>query len=277
VMVAHNPWYRVDGPIDGHDLTVVSLDLKSGRTWRVPFRGFAEMPGCYLKDRKSAVVIGWTIGDAMPGLFTVDLKTGETRRLGDPALASAPLMAPILSHDGRTIAALHVRTMMPLPASQIVLIDVATGKYREIGPPMDAINCSWLADDQGLLIRQMHRDVGTNQDIREVARMDLTGAITVIGRGDDPQVMPDGGRVLFLDREDGDRWKTCALDGKDIRLFGDGLAGMHNATFSPDGKTLLMMRADRRFGPVPFLIDVATAKVSPIAVPPGQFVMPSWR
>jgi hypothetical protein len=262
----------------GRSFDCILINVKTGHFRRVPFRGVSCMGGCFLRPRSRVVVAGPDADTGAVGLYEIDLKTCENRRLGDDLLRTGLCVFPALSPDGKTLAFLH----KDIPdASQgavqlrVCLLDLAANKVSKLGRPMDAAFLSWLPDGQGLICitrRMVARDKPPEATI---VRMDLTGRIAPLRKGDHPVLLHNGRTILFLDE---DRlWKTCDLTGGNVKPFAGGMRHHGFPSPAPDGKRMLWMRFGQQAGPRPVILDVGTAKVTPLTDVPGLWALPAWR
>jgi hypothetical protein len=266
VMIGHNTMFRPGGPKG--ELDVRLLNLGSGELRRVPFRGGNALPGCFLRDRRKAVVSGLMDNGAL-GLFEVDLGTGENRRLGGKALESGFALGPAPSPDGKSLAVLHKGGAEGHLELRVALVDLASGEGRHVGEPLDGAFLSWLPDGKGLvLLRREAGGAGT------VSRMDLDGRITPIVPGDSPVVLEGTRAILF---QEGELWKTCDLAGKNAKLLGDGLRGHGFPSPAPDGKRLLMMRFRPNQAPEPVVVVLPGQEIRAATKLPGLWGFPAWR
>ncbi len=275
VMIGHSAMWRPG--IKSHETDGRLLDLKTGRYRRIPFRGAQVLPGCFLAGRTRVAVTGLdATGDGAMGLYEVDLKTGENRRLGGEVLAGGFTLFPVLSPDGKTLAVVHKGADERRLDTQVCLVDVETGAARRLGEPHDMAFVSWLPDDRGLIVLVRVPDPARNRLIDTIARMDLDGKLTNLREGSMPVLLGDGRRILFKDSQSED-WKTCNLDGQDLRPYADGLKGYGFPAPSPDGKRLLMMRFQPGKAPEPMVLPIDASQGKPATTAPGLWGMPAWR
>jgi hypothetical protein len=274
VMMAHAGAWSPGLPTFDTDAQIVNMRTHELR--RVPFSGGVSHPGCFSKDRSSVYICGQNAAEGAFGLFQIDLRSGETRQLGQNGIIGLCLH-PVVSPDGKTLAVAGNLTTYSDPlASQIFLIDIESGTTRTLGEPMDTAFHSWVPDGSGLiLITRKHVDLN-KPSVDTIARMDLTGKITPIRSGSSPVVLHPDQRILYLDKDD-DLWKSCDLNGKELGMFGDGLKRYAFPSVAPDGKWLIMMHLVEGRGPTPHLIDIATGQPRPLEFGPGLWAIPSWR
>lgn len=273
ILLGHNGVWQPGAKTGDLDLCLVNA--KTGEFRRVPFEGGVATPGCFSRDRRKVYVSG-TTDEGILGLFEIDLQTGRNRRLAENLETAGFLMFPALSPDGKTLALLHAGIGTGLLEGRVTLVDVASGEGRYLGKPMDTAFLSWYPDGKAVsLVSRRFR--GTDQPSEEsVARMDLEGNLTVLRRGGHPAVLADGKSILFQDETD-QLWKTCDLEGKNVRPLGDGLARCGFPTVAPDGKRLLVMRFRQGQAPEPLVVDLATFSRTPVPVSGGIWAMPAWR
>ena len=277
LMIAHSGVWRPgmqSGDTDGR-----LLDLRSGRYRRIPFRGATSLPGCFLKGRVRVAVTGTAPFSGSMGLYEVDLKTGQNRRLGGRLLADGFTLMPALSPDGKTLAVLHKGTTGRLLETQVCLVDLETGEARAVGEPRDMAFPSWLPDGKGLVI--LHREAANPPDpasprTATIARMDLDGRLTRIREGNLPVLLNDGKTILFQDTKTR-AWQTCGLDGGDPRPYAGGLLGYGFPSPAPDGRRILMMHFRQGSAPEPTILTIGEAEGKPAMTAPGLWATPAWR
>jgi hypothetical protein len=268
VMFGYNGVWK---PGAKEDLDGVLLDMKSGAMRRIPFIGPYCQPGCFLPpDRTRIVAGGFSIVDGAIGIYLIDLKTGENRRLG--ADAGGMMLMPAASPDGKTIAVLHKEPMDKLLEARICLIDVESGKSRALGDAADQAFISWLRDGSGLLVMRRSYDKGLREDATEtICRLAFDGTATPIRPGNSPIALLDGESILYrgVDR----MWYTCDLAGENERKLGDGLSQYTFPTPAPDRKRLMMMRIGSG---TPAIVNLADGSTQPVGVGPGLWSLPRW-
>jgi hypothetical protein len=277
LMIAHSGAWRPgmkSGDTDGR-----LLDLRTGRYRRIPFRGAISLPGCFLKGRLRVAITGVDPLSGNMGLYEVDLKTGENRRLGGELLASGFTLMPALSPDGKTLAVLHKGMTGRLLDTQVCLVDLATGEAKAVGEPRDMAFPSWLPDGKGLVL--LHREAADPSDLTEprtatIARMDLDGRLTKIREGGEPVLLNDGKTILFEDTR-ARTWQTCGLDGGDVKPYADGLSGYGFPSPAPDGERIVMMHFRQGIAPEPTILPIGGSDGKPALTAPGLWATPAWR
>lgn len=251
------------------------LDIFSGQTRRVPFALGVAGVGCFSRDRTRIYISGQIPDYGSLGIFEIDLNTGQHRHLGGRELEFGITMFPTLSPNGLELAVIHLDPASGPVSSQVYLIDIASGRSRAIGKPLDTGHLSWLPSGDGLvLVSREHKAIDLPA-VSTICRMNFEGNLTEIRPGDFPVVLPDS-RILFRDSED-DLWKTCDLQGQDVEFVGDGLKSFSFPAPSPDGQCMIMLKFGAATCPQPHLIDIATGKRQPIQVGGGLWTTPSWR
>ena len=277
LMIAHSGAWRPgmkSGDTDGR-----LLDLRTGGYRRIPFRGAMSLPGCFLKGRLRVAITGIDPLSGSMGLYEVDLRTGENRRLGGELLASGFTLMPALSPDGKTLAVLHKGTIGRLLDTQVCLVDLETGEARTLGEPRDMAFLSWLPNGKGLVL--LHREAADPSDLAGprtaiIARMDLEGKLTKIREGGMPMLLNDGKTILFEDTQTR-TWQTCGLDGGDVKPYAGGLAGYGFPSPAPDGKRIIMMHFRQGSGPEPTILPIGGSDGKPAITAPGLWATPAWR
>ena len=273
LMLGHNGLWRPGFPKG--ELEARLLDLKSGALRRVPFKGATAVPGCFLKDRRKVVVSAIT-DDGAVGLYEVDLSSGANRRLGGKLLEAGFALFPTPSPDGKSLAALHKSGAGQILESQVAVIDLATGGARYVGKPLDTAFVSWRPDGKGFFLIQREYADPSKPAIATVSTMDLEGKLAPLVRGDFPVLLADGATILFRDNESG-QWKSCDLQGKNVKPYGDGLPGYGFPSPAPDGKRILMMRFRPGQAPQPVILKIGESEGAPATEIPGMWGIPAWR
>jgi hypothetical protein len=251
------------------------LNVRNGKVRRVPFPFGVALSGCFSPDRTKVYISGTKFDDATIALFEINLMTGETMPLGDESLRRGIWLGPVLSPDGRSLAASQVFQGTAL-GSQIHEIDLQTSESRAIGEPMDAAFLAWHPDGRSLFFALREPDPTSEFPKSFITQISLEGKIRKLREGGFPCLLPSVQRFLFEDARDDRRLKTCDLEGRDARLFGDGFKGFGFPAPSSDGR-LLMMKFVTGKAPQPCLIDLDTYQVTPIDAGPGMWGRPAWR
>ncbi len=251
------------------DVRLVNLSSKQVR--RVPFRGVSCLAGCFSRDRKSVYVSGSDIGLTGLAIYEINLSTGENRRLGDGEIPSGMPMMLALSRDGTRLA-----TVMFSPdlKSQIYVMDLKSEKAHKLGVPMDTAYLAWLKDGKGLVLVSREFVSMDRPTENSVARMDLTGNVRILVAGGNPVLVPGRDRILL---QQGDVWKTCSLEGKNVELYAGGMKGYGFPAISANGKRVVWMRFDKGQLPQPVLQEFATRDIETLNLGPGLWTMPAWR
>jgi hypothetical protein len=257
------------------DTDTMLISTRGAQVRRVPFKGMLCMPGCFLRDRSRVVVTGVSAETGAIFPCEVNLKNGENRPLGGEALRVGYTFGPVLSPDGKLVAVTHTDSSLKFLTSQVWLIDVESGKARAIGVPQDMAFPSWAPDGQSLFITIRTPTPDPNQvPDANTYRMKLDGSTENIVHGDSAKVLSDG-RLLFQDRTDR-LWKTCSLDGKNIKPLGDGMKQYAFPTLSPDGLRLIMQHVSDE-GPWPEVFTLSELHGTPLNLPKGLWVLPTWQ
>jgi len=258
------------------DTDLQLIDVQSGRFRRLPFRGIAALPGCFLADRKSVVVHGMRLGTGGLMPYRVDLQTGETSAIAADTFFSGNTLGAALAPDGSTLALMRFGVDGAFLKSQIYLIDLARDKAMPLGEPLDATFLSWLPDGKWLLLRvNEYRDVNSKAS-KWVATIDLDGKLTKLFQGDFPLLAGIPPQIVFEDPET-DLWSSCELDGKNPKPYANGLKGYGFPAPSPDGKQLLMMYFQKGNAPVPTLLDFGKTSGRVLTEAAGLWAMPQWK
>lgn len=273
-MIGYAAFWRPGQPTSDTDAMLVNL--RTGKFRRVPTPYAAPMAGCFSPDRTKAYVSAadWASGAIAVG--EIDLVKHSFRPLGGKAAVGFN-MFPCVSPSGKSLVWLHKSGNEPgVLNSRICLLDLRSNTFSFVGEPMDTSFLSWLPDASAIIL--VHRDSTGPPDkppLTSIARLTSSGKVSIIRPGNYPQVIPATKRILFEDRDE--LWKTCAFDGKDEQLVGDGLKSFGFPSISPDGTRVLMNKFDPATGPRPHVVDLKTGRAREISLPAGLWVQPAWR
>lgn len=279
VMIEYAPaWTPAHGKKG--DSSTVLLNIKTGRMARVPYRGAACMPGSgsFSPDRTKIYIAGVVGEEGQSTAFEIDLLSGRQRRVSMAGRAGH-ILSTSLSPDGKTLAVAHLtgtgrgRQMLQ---SQIYLIDVDSGAERPLGKPLDTAFLSWLPEGEGMTMVSREIIAPDKPPKSTIIRVDLDGRVTPLLPGVFPYVLAVGDRLLFCDQET-DLWHTCDLNGRQVRLVGDGLPDHGFPAVSPRDAHAIFMKYGGNKGPRPHLVDLNSGVSEPLAVPDGLWLMPAWR
>jgi hypothetical protein len=258
-------------------LTAVRLNLTTGQIRRIPYNNGSAAPGCFSLDRKRVFVMG-SVGEyGALSLFELDPIDGSKRQLGNDSSAYGAMVFPKLSPDGDTLVAARttVRRREAPQQSQIVLIDVDSGRATELGDSLDMNALSWLADGKGVIVGRW--DDRSTRKI-SICRIDCgSGELTELRPGEAPVVLRRLKRILFEAGGGDRRMMTCDLDGSNATVVGDGLEKFGFPCPSPTGEKVLMMKYGGPDGPQPHIVDPITGTAKPIKVGKGLWAMPAWE
>jgi hypothetical protein len=274
VMIAHSGIWRPG--MKSHETDARLLHLKTGRYRRIPFQGVSTLPGCFTPDRTRVVVTGLDPRSGVMGLYEINLRTGENRQLGGKPLAAGFSLFPSLSPDGKTVAVLHKGSSERLTDTQITLVDLATGNAKPVGTPRDTGPVSWFPDGKALLTFERNDPKASKPAAETVCRIGLDGRVERIVEGALPVIVDEGKRILFQDVAFR-TWKTCDMNGADVKVYANGLQGYGFPAPSPDGKRLLMIRFRPGQAPEPMILPLGQSEGKPATTAPGLWTTPAWR
>jgi hypothetical protein len=276
VMIAHAP--AVHPGDKNYDLDGRLMDVRTGRFRRLPFPGGVVMPSCFLKDRRFVVVTGMDIDTGSLRPFEIDLKTRQCTALGHPVLDSGLTLFADVSPDGKTVVVNHIDAVAKtgLLNSQLFLIDLASGHAQPVGKPIDAAFVKWTADGRHLvMVLRKSKDLNSVPE-KLLVTMDMEGHVTELLRGDEPTLLADRQTILFQD-PDTDLLNTCDLEGKNVKLFANGLKGYGFASPGPDGKRILMMHFIPGALPQPVVLNIGESRGRVVTQVGGLWGYPVWR
>ncbi len=263
----------VSGGASGAGLYV--LDLEEGKSTRV-IGGL--YPGSDLDWSPDGNRIAFEGAD---GIWTMNADGTERRRLtrqGEPGSYD-----PAWSPDGQKIAFSshlggrpNVNVATPDGSERKVLTDkpAGAGDYRP----------DWSPDGARIIFMRQGRSSrtigGIGLPVNDIYVMDADGSDEkrlARGAGDDhPNFSPDGSRIAFLSRRDGDTgvYKMDA-DGSDVEKLTGNATDTAAPSWSPEGDTIVY-EAEGVFGPEIHLVNADDTGASSITDPPTQGSMPVW-
>jgi hypothetical protein len=276
IMVEHDPLFVRGGQ---RQLALASyiLNLRTEEIRRVPCHCVGSSAGSFLKGRHEVVISGM---DSFEGaqLLKVNLLTGRNTKLESIGSSGAPEMNGEISPDGKQLASMAFFGGDSVRDFQIRLIDLETGKSKNIGKPgRIGAPFSWLPDGEGLILKRFEHVNDLNAiEPRVLCRMGLDGQLTDLRRGDTPLVLRKSRKILYQD-DDTELWHTCNLDGSGSELFGDGFKGCDMPTVSADEKRIIFAYYEKGKLPQLMLFDMGKANGKPVGHAEGFTAMPVWR
>ncbi|MDB5390156.1 MAG: hypothetical protein JWM11_5802, partial [Planctomycetaceae bacterium] len=236
IQIANNPGWK-PGMRSG-DLDLMLVNVKTNSVRRAPFPRGLAMPGCFSKDRLKIYVVGSDTATASLRLYEINLQTRETRPIGDQALNLGNWIYPVMSPAGDRLGIVQMFVGSGF-RSQIHVIDLATGKSRTVGQPMDVAMLNWSPRGDALIgrLREPNEEgVSTSY----VIRVAMDGEVTKLCQGEFPEVLVQDQRILFQGQDAEKRFQTCDLDGTNIQPFGNGFQGFGFPSASGDGRLIML-------------------------------------
>lgn len=247
------------------------VDVDTGALRRVPFLGAVADTAVLTPDRRTAIVLG-VDEHGLGGLFAIDLSTRSHRRLGKDVFEHGVGLFPTVSPDGATVAVVFSQRGSDQRRRRVLLVDIASGVAVPLGLPGSYSSVDWLADGQGLVVG-LRAPATDAPAAHHLVVLRLDGTATLLGEGEKPVVLGDA--VLYRDRSSL-RWHLMDLDGDGVRPFFGGFFGAQSAAASPDGRHVLLVRADRTGGSSVSVVDAATGAERSIPNLQGLWTFPSW-
>lgn len=274
VMFCHDRGWQVG--MKASDFDGVLLDLRTGRFRRVPYHSGMCNPGCFLGDRGRVIVSGTDDEQGGFALFEVDLRTGSNRRIWPHAPTAGLTSFPVVSPDGRTLAATRMGTGGRPLEFDTLLINLESGEANVLGNPSDLVVTAWLPDGKELLAVSRDEPGDPKQpSVSWLARVDMQGKVRRLRRGSEPVLIKGGTAILYQDDESR-TWWSCDLNGENAERFSDGLEHCGFPASSPDGEKFVMMYFEPGKSPVPRLYAL-DGHYETITTEPGFWGMPVWR
>jgi TolB protein len=211
-----------------------------------------------------------------PQVFAVAPTGGGERRLSSGAGAVFPAA---VSPDGRTVAAVAVRDAGGEHGEQLVLLPVAGGAARTLGPASARSRSpSWAPDGRWLVFES------DRESFRDLYRIAADGSglrrLTRNAEGNfDPALSPDGRSIAFASSRDGDaEVYVMRADGGGQRRITAFHRDDWGPRWSPDGRTLAFL-SDREGADRVFLVSAdgtGLRKLDAGAAVAGQEADAAW-
>ena len=264
ILISHN---QLETSVDKGGIPELELwNLKTSELRRVPAIAMALRSGTFQRDRSRIIALGISFEKGGTFPFEVDFQSGANRIIGDFHRGSV-VIAPVVSHDGKTLALLHQELFET--DIHVYLIDIKSNVATKLGEPQGLFGLSWLPDDKGLIVSKRIARNKTEPSIETLCKMDLDGKLTDIRDGKNPLVLSDGNSILFEDK--GRAWHVCDMDGKILKDITSGKLHYEFQSLNPTGEKVLGVRrgkSDELSEPVQ--LDPKTGVIQPITpLPPG--------
>ena len=197
------------------------------RLTNTPSRG--EMFPTWSSDGRRIVYVG--AEEDEPGIYVLEVKTGVAKRV----LAGFPGAIPSWSPDGKQL-------VLQDASNGIVIADLATGESRAVphGAERGAY-ATWSKAGPHLVFEGAGGIFRTNTDGANTRRLTSNP-----GLNEWPRFSPDGSQVAYASGSEEEKhlWVVDA-DGTEARQLTSGIMyGDAYATWSPDGKTILITASD---------------------------------
>jgi hypothetical protein len=263
VLVLHDPLFRDRNNRSEPDGCV--LNLKTGKLRRLPYRGFASIPCCFMNDRRYVIVVANDVNKGSMRLVKLDLLTGENWDIiRDGDAAWTPLTAKISPDDRWLISQSYQKGNTPWDF-QMHLIDLANGKLRQLGKTGEFGGAlSWLPGGDAVIVRRFQ----SANEPTVISRLGINGTQKDVRVGDMPLVLRKSKRILYRDQESA-LWYTCNLDGSDPNLYADGMKGCGNPTVSPEEERIIFDRGGGGKVTKPMLFEFGKTNGTPITTAEG--------
>ncbi|HLM61378.1 MAG TPA: hypothetical protein VK308_11280, partial [Pyrinomonadaceae bacterium] len=175
------------------------------------------------------------LSEGEPGIFTINLATGEKSRLTTPALPAVD-HTPRFSPDGKSLAFIRYFGSF---RREIFVLPAEGGEPRQItSDDVRIYGLAWNADSQKIFFTSF----------REIGQLNLW---QISLSGDEPHLIPTGGKglqslaispngrtIAFVDETDDENIWEIEIDGKQSPLIRSARAD-HSQQFSPDGSQIV--------------------------------------
>ena len=174
-----------------------------------------------------------TYGQVQSGIEAAGLREGET--LVDVGSMD---FHPMYSPDGTKLAFLTNDQSDYSSLTRLKIMDLATGRVKEVDKYIGH-RFSWTPDGSELIYVKAHSQFWDlhRYDVEEEKSYRLTSGL----RGKDPDVSPDGGRIVFVHQEDGNHWlgmiDRMGGNTRFLMKYNDGTQ-IFGPRWSPDGKQI---------------------------------------
>jgi hypothetical protein len=273
VLFQYGATWSPGSPLDWPHNEQVLVNLVTHDIRRIPFSEYHMADVGFTADHRHVVVmsIGFKHGLQCLVPYLVDLATGARRTLATNDPDDVTYSLPTCSPDGTRIAIQRSIGNAVTDPVQIGCIDPVSGDYSTIGTVFGGEHLSWLPDGKTLLMERVEIVNGSEHWI--ICTMAPDGSVHDVCTGRFPVSLCDG-RICYRDT-DARLWKTCAADGGDVRICGDGLPHCIEPARSPDGKRMLFVRFESD-GPHVVSVDTGDWSVTRAFSLPGLWTRPVW-
>ncbi|HEX7655142.1 MAG TPA: hypothetical protein VF607_16660, partial [Verrucomicrobiae bacterium] len=252
------------------------INLKSGKSRRVPYEGYLSMAGCFLEGRRQVAVIGYS-EEGFMGLVKVDLNTGENTPVCGDVPERTILYGAQLSPDKKKLATIQMANSGNILDFQIRTVDLEMCESRLLSKPARVGGpYSWLPDGSGIILPRFERTLNPfAPEPTVICRMDIEGRLTDLRSGRSPLVLPKAGKILYQDKSS-DLWQTCELDGSKPQLFAGGLKHHGCPAVSPDGSKIVFTRFEDGKLPQLMLFEMGKSEGKAVPTGPGFTSLAVW-
>lgn len=265
-------------PIPEHkDYEGYFLNVDSGEYRRIPARGGANTPGCFLADRTKVLVHVLDISKGFAHPFVIDLKTGENTPFGPTEFHERQSfsMGGSLGADGKTIAMILAPDFGSITKKRVVAVDSVSKLSRTIGPEDDYTEALWLHDGKQLAVERILPEKNGDAPLRhEIGIIDDSEKYRPIAIGDDVTVLK-GDRILFMRASDL-KWVTVDKDGRHVTVLPKLDDSFRTPTLSPDRNSIVVMRIGKDRLTTPFSFNLNQKELTELHWPVGAWGQPIW-
>jgi eukaryotic-like serine/threonine-protein kinase len=215
-----------------------------------------------------------------PGIFLLDLESGQQRRLTTVPVGALYDSSPVYSPDGKTLAFCRSRSVV---SGSIMLLSIDDGSLRSFPDSVWGVGIAWMPDGRSVLVGgTLGNTAGAGPDYLRRVPLDSgsPSAIGMAGTGaSSPSPSPDGRRVVYQQNfADNNIWHARL---ETPTRLGEPRAWISSSRleieprYSPDGAHILFV-SDRSGRRELWLADADGKNQQPLTTNTPVFGSPSW-
>jgi Tol biopolymer transport system component len=262
-------------------ITVPALGGPERNLVDVPLResSFASLPSISWHPNGRSVAFGGEPEGERPGIFLLDLESGQQRRLTTAPAGALRDASPAFSPDGKTLAFFRFRSTV---SGDILLLSLDDGSLRAFNDPGWAPGMAWMPNGRSLLLGGAPSLSSFNRG--RLSRLPLDAGkpsvIAISGAGASyPSPSPDGRRVVYAQTiADSNIWHATLESPTRLgkpQMWIASTRAERDPRYSPDGSHILFI-SDRTGRSEFWLADADGKNPQQLTTNTPAFGSPQW-
>jgi hypothetical protein len=239
---------------------------------RIPFPGTISTPYAIDLKKELIYITGIPVNSNHVRPFVINNTTGKCIPLGNSELARGRSSSLALSPNRNKLALLHNPSPTKGDKKNLYLLELNTGQIQKMPLPGLAQKVIWHPDGKSLFVSQLNQK-SKKTIISLISPNKFTSDIV---EGSFPTILSKTKKLLFLDLKE-QKWKTSELDGRNVKLFKDGLSKFQFPASSTSESKLLIILRDEDNQSIPVIYNINTSQYSPVTARPGLWLNPVWN